>query len=148
MALYDCINGNQVQCFKNSLVDYKHGDGVPLKTKTYSYEENIIIIDTLNPAIKPFQKKIHLIKNSKVEGSYDIGDFKAEYCEDVLGYYTDTGKKLNVSSYEDIVKFLYDEYKLQLDIDFLNVANYDNKKIYSTIETLETEFYCKWYKQG
>lgn len=147
MALFDFINGNQVQCFKNSLVDYKNGDEIPLKTKSYNYEENIVIIDTMNPLIKPFQKKIHLIKNSRVENSYEIGYFKPEYCDGVMGYYTDTGKKLNVKSYEEILKFLYDEYKLQLDIDFLNVANYDNQKIYKMTEELESEFYCKWYKQ-
>lgn len=147
MAVYDLINGHQVQCFKNSLVDYKNGDVVPLKTKTYSYDDTMVIIDTLNPVRKPFEKMIHVIRDSKVEGSYQIGDFTQEHCEGILSYYTDTGKKLNINSYNDIVKFLYEEYKLQLDIDFVNIFYRTNEEVYSIIEKLESEFYSNWYKQ-
>ena len=84
MSVYDLINGHQVQCLKNSLVDYKNGDLVPLKTKTYSYDDNIVIIDTLNPVRKPFEKMVHIIRNSKVEGSCQIGDFTQEHCEGIL----------------------------------------------------------------
>lgn len=146
MAVYDLINGHQVQCFKNSLTDYKNGDVVPLKTKSYLYNDNVAIIDTLNPVIKPFEKMVHLIKESKVEGSYQIGSLAQEDCSDILSYYTDTGKKLKISSYNDIIKFLYDEYKLQLDVDFVNIYYHNNDDVYKQIEKLEGEFYSKWYK--
>lgn len=147
MAMYDLINGHQIQCFKNNLTSYKNGEPLPLKTKSYSYENNLIIIDTLNPVKKPFEKIIHVIKDSKVEGSYQIGELTQEHCNDILGYYTDTGRKVNLNSYNDIIKFLHEEYKLQLDIDFVNIYYRINKEVYSIIESLENEFYSKWYKQ-
>ncbi|MBQ8999314.1 MAG: hypothetical protein IJ086_11590 [Clostridium sp.] len=147
MSMYDLINGHQVQCFKNNLRDYKDGDILPLATKSYSYEDNMIIIDTLNPVKKPFEKMVHIIKDSKVEGSYQIADMNQCKCEGILAYYTDTGKRINVNSYEDIVKFLYEEYKLQLDVDFVNVYYKDNESVYASIEALEAEFYTKWYKR-
>ena len=36
MAMYDLINGHQIQCFKNNLTSYKNGEPLPLKTKSYS----------------------------------------------------------------------------------------------------------------
>lgn len=146
MAVYDLINGHQVQCFKNNLKNYQNGELVPLKTKSYYYEDTIIIVDTLTPVKKPFEKMVHIIRDSKVEGSYEIGNSKSEIFVGINNYYTDTGKKLNVDSYEKVIAFLYDEYKLQLDIDFVNVCNYDNDKTYNMIEKLECAFYDKWYR--
>ena len=146
MAMYDLMNGHQIQCFKNNLKDYKNGEVIPLKTKSYSYEDNIIIIDTLNPTKKPFEKIIHIVRESKLEDSYQIADITQKHCDGILGYYTDTGRKVNINSYNDIVKFLYEEYKLQLDIDFVNIFYHSNEEVYSCIETLESEFYSKWYK--
>ena len=145
--MYDLINGHQVQCFKGGLKNYQDGEVLPLKTKSYSYEDNIIIIDTLTPVKKPFEKMVHIIKDSKVEGSYHVCDLTQADCEGVLSYYTDTGKKVKISSYNDIVRFLYEEYKLQLDIDFVNVYYKTNKEVYNCMEALECEFYAKWYKQ-
>ena len=146
MALYDLINGHQIQCFKNNLTNYENGEVVPLKTKSYSYEDSIIIIDTLNPTKKPFEKIIHIIRDSKVEASYQIGDITQNHCYGIVEYYTDTGKKVNIHSYNDIVRFLYEEYKLQLDIDFANIFYHNNKEVYNYVEALESEFYSKWYK--
>ena len=146
MAMYDLINGHQIQCFKNNLNNYENGELLPLKTKSYVYEDNIIIIDTLNPTKKPFEKIVHIIRDSKVEASYQIGEITQKHCDGILGYYTDTGRKINLNSYNDIVKFLYEEYKLQLDIDFTNIYYQTNDEVYNCIENLESQFYSKWYK--
>lgn len=146
MAMYDLVNGHQVQCFKNNLKNYKNGEILPLKTKSYSYEDDIIIVDTLTPIKKPFEKMVHIIRDSKLEGSYQIGSFEVEHCGDISAYYADTGKRLNINSYEEVVKFLYDEYRLQLDIDFVNVYYRSNDEVYCMIEKLEKDFYNRWYR--
>lgn len=108
MAVYDLINGHQVQCFKNSLIDYKNGDAVPLKTKTYSYDDTIVIIDTLNPVKKPFEKMVHLIKDSKdeeLENNQDIKSIKVKLESSDIEFYNCTRVRLdkNISESDIIV---------------------------------------------
>ena len=145
MGLFDCINDVQVHCFRNNLSNYKTGDKISLKTKSYRYPENVMFLQTIYPGIKPYEKKIHIIKDSTVQKTVEIGDLKKDDFENIEGVFTDTGKILNIHSYDNLINFLYEDCKLQLDLDFLIFNMISNEDLYNKRSKLENEFYEKWY---
>ena len=145
MGLYDCINNVQVHCFYNNLTDYTTGDKIKLKTKSYRYPENVMFLETIQPGIKPYKKRIHIIRDSTIEKTIEVGTIQDYDFNGIESVFSDTGKKLNINNFDDLVQFLYEDCKLQLDIDFLAFNNSTNEEILNKIVELEDLFYEKWY---
>lgn len=145
MSLYDCINDVQVHCLNNNLKQFKTGDKLPLKTRNYQYPDNIMFLQTIYPGIKPYEKRIHIIKDSIVEKTIEVGDLVNNDFDNIQEIYSDTGKKMNINNFEELIAFLYEDCKLQLDIDFLAFNKEGNKVVNEKREELERAFYEKWY---
>ena len=145
MSLFDCINGIQVHCLNNNLKQFKSGDKLPLKTRTYQYPESIMFLQTIYPGIKPYEKQIHIIKDSIIEKTIEVGDLVETDFDGIQGIFSDTGKKMNINNFEDLIAFLYEDCKLQLDIDFLAFNREGNAVVNEKREELERAFYEKWY---
>lgn len=146
MGLFDQINNVQVYCFGNNLKHYNTGDKLPLKTRTYQYPDNIVFIQTIYPGVKPYQKQVHIVRDGVIKNTLEVGDLKRADMENIEGVFSDTGKKLNIESFDDLVNFMYEDCKLQLDIDFLVFKDYNNESLNNEREELEKAFYEKWYK--
>lgn len=145
MSLFDCINDIQIHCFYNNLTNYKTGDKIKLKTKSYRYPENVMFLETINPGTKPYEKRIHVIKDSIVEKTIEVGDLQYSDFDGIEEIFSDTGKKLNIYNFDDLVKFLYEDCKLQLDLDFLAFHRDGNESALNKRAELEDLFYEKWY---
>lgn len=145
MGLFDCINDVQVHCFCNNLANYKTGDKINLKTKSYRYPENVMFLETIYPGIKPYEKRIHIIKDSTIEKTIEVGDLQYDDFIGIEGTFSDTGKKLNIHNFDELIEFLYEDCKLQLDLDFLAFNRATNNEILNKRAELEDLFYEKWY---
>lgn len=145
MSLFDSINDVQVHCFYNNLTNYKTGDKINLKTKSYRYPENIMFLETIFPGIKPYEKRIHIIRNSIVEKTIEVGDLQYNDFDGIENVFSDTGKKLKINNFNDLINFIYEDCKLQLDLDFLAFSRVSNTEILNKRSELENLFYEKWY---
>lgn len=145
MSLYDFINNVQVHCFTNNLTKYNTGDKVNLNAKNYRYPANVMFLETIYPDKKPYTKRVHIIRNSIIEKTIEVGELKESDFENIENIFSDTGKKLNIQSYSDMISFLYEDCKLQLDLDFLTFYYKNNVELFDKRELLEKQFYEKWY---
>lgn len=146
MSLYDCINDVQVHCFFNNLTKYTTGESIKLKTKSFRYPENVMFLETIYPGIKPYEKRVHIIKNSIIEKTIEVCDLQYDDFDKIEGVFSDTGKELNITNFDDMVNFLYEDNKLQLDLDFLAFNREGNEACIEKRTALEDAFYDKWYK--
>lgn len=146
-SLYDCINEVQVHCFNNNLTKYKTGDKIILNSRNYKYPKNVMFLQTIYPGIKPYEKKIHIIKDSIVVKTIEVGDLNYEDFNGIEDIFSDTGKKLKITNFNELIQYLYEDCKLQLDLDFLAFNREGNEIVNNKREQLEDDFYKKWYIQ-
>ena len=144
MALYDLINDVQIHCFKNNLSKFKTGEKIYLSY--YNYEENSMFLETVSPPSKIYKRRMHIIRDSIIEKTIEVSDIEEDDFDNINAVYSDTGKALNINNRNDLIDFLHDICKLEIDKDFLSFKNYNNNNLKDEY-TLEDEFFDKWYKK-
>lgn len=139
MGMYDYINGEQVKIFfhpiyedraKNtwhsggSLLGYKDGDSITLKTLYYKRPKNFIVLDENEYEERPI---LHIIKDGKIHSTIELKDavdtlFENNEC--VLTYY---GQEINLKTKEDCLNYIRDQKTLYEKCDEIKKDYFDVK---------------------
>lgn len=102
---FDMIKQDKVKFSNGDFINFNNKSRVPVSTYFYKYNKNLLIldIDRINPIA-------HIIKNSKVIKTIELGNLTTEDLFNINQVIDINGNELNINSFNDI-EFFYSEFK-------------------------------------